>query len=172
MEYTGRLFDDDGNTWKEGQVHVERDSGGTSNCVCSIRSNKLQDATQPVNPVPYWNAALAVVNAWSRYQAAKKAQINAGYEETRHKVQGFIEEYWGGAEDLRRSVECRSEGVREALEHFAKVCENYGIEPVSRDWLYHNLSDAKEYARLRGKIARRLDRPTAKMSVPCSLGDL
>ena len=175
MASTGTFYDIDPEGWKEliDDALISAADGGTTDSVPDHRGDELRGPEEPIaapapDPTQYWTAALTVVNAWSRYQAAKKMEINARYKETEHKVKEVVSSYWEGKKDLQSSVLARSERVDEVLKYFAAICDKYGVEPVSRNWLYQNLHDAAEYASLREKISRRLD----KAKAPQSLKDL
>ena len=175
MTSTGTFYDLDPEGWKElvDDARVSATDGSTTDSVPDHRGDELRGPEEPIavpapDPTQYWTAALTVVNAWSKYQTAKKLETNARYKETEHKVKGVVSSYWGSKKDLQSSVLTRSERVDEVLKYFAAICDKYGVEPVSRNWLYQNLRDAAEYASLRKKISRRLD----KAKAPQSLKDL
>ena len=106
----------------------------------------------------YWRAAENLVNAWSNYQAKKKLYINATHNETRHKVWKVVmDNYDGDVRKLKYHEERLSIEVDDYLERFEMACGYLGIESVSRDWLYRNLRNAKEYDSLRQKCRRRLN---------------
>ena len=120
----------------------------------------------------YWLSALDLVNVWARYQAAKKLYINATHDETQHRVWSVVadEKYYGGSlSRLRRRESNLSSQLDEVLAGFERICHLYEVEAVSREWLYDNLKDARDYASYRGKCQRRV----ADHSAPAvSLKDL
>ena len=111
------------------------------------------------NPKIYWGAAVDLVNAWSKYQAVKKLQINAMHEETRHKVDKVVQKHYSGSiqKIMNRRYEL-SEILNEEIEGFSNICSVFDVEPVNRYWLHDHLRDAKDYASLREKCKRRKNR--------------
>ena len=104
----------------------------------------------------YWSEALALIATWADYQAKKKLFINATHAETSHKVSHVIAKYYnGGLEGVSRCKKELSLKVDESLEKFKKISEALGLEPVSRDWLYHNLKNSSDYESLKRKCRRR-----------------
>ena len=155
-EYTGTFFDVDPD-WKE-FVNVNGCETGASGGSHNNDSN--QEGSAPsVNYSSYWEAALTLVNAWSSYQAKKKLEINASYQETEFKVAEVVKKHFGVKKSrVHDRVKALSSNVDSALSSFAIECRKYKFEPVSRDQLYHRLTKSREYASLRGKIKRRMAR--------------
>lgn len=169
-EYTGTFFDVDPENWKE-YVDANGGEAGAAGGVCGAGSDYVRRGrtSSEVDYTGYWQAALVVVNAWSKYQGRKKLEINSSYPETDHKVAPVVDRYFGGSKSkLRDRVQELSEAVDLTLVDFALKCREYGVESVSRDWLYRNLIDVKAYASLRGKIKRRM----GKNKPPASLKNL
>lgn len=161
---TGTFLDIDPENWKE-FVDVKANCA-TGGAVSSSGSGDPQRESTPSALVTeYWQAALDLVDAWASYQRAKKAEINSSYSETRFKVSGVIDEYWGGDSKLHKSVNSRSSLVDMSLESFFHQCARVGVDPVTRDWLYHNLRESRDYERYRGKIKRRLARTRPAVSL-------
>ena len=136
-------------------------------------SKKDDDLARKLPSRIYWQYALDVVNKWAKYQAKKKLLINATHEETRHRVQGVVndEKYYGGSvTKIRESRDALSYQLDRLLSEFVDICEFFEVEPVSREWLYDHLEDAKDYASYRGKCQTRLKKPSKYPAV--SLRDL
>ena len=155
-EYTGTFFDVDPENWKE-YIDANRGKVGATGGDYHSNDGNQGGAALSLDYSSYWEAALALVNAWSSYQAKKKLEINSSYPETDHKVAPVVDRYFGGNKaKLRDRVRELSEQVDLTLADFVIECQRYGVESVSRDWLYHTLADDKAYASLRGKIKRRM----------------
>lgn len=110
-----------------------------------------------LDPTAYWKGAAALVDAWANYQSVKKLLINATHDETRHKVQRIVDQYYGKSIcRVREAEQERSQRVEQELHEFARLCERYEVEEVDRDWLFHKLRENKHYDSYRRKIKRRL----------------
>ena len=162
MPETGSFFDVDPENWKE---YVDSSSGSGASTFRSGGKNSdgkpkklLEEVAPAIDYRPYWQVQLELVNAWANYQKAKRLLINASYEETRHRVSSVVKDYWGDNQKLKRSVEERSALVDAAIRRADLVSERFGVGRISRDWLYRNLKEARDYSSYRGKIKRRLDR--------------
>ncbi len=118
-----------------------------------------ESSTEPaVDYSDYWKAALNVINDWSAYNGKKKLYINATHEETKHKVASVIEKSFNGSLGNLKSRENElSENVNLAIMTFEPICSKYGIKPVNRDWLYHNLKESRDYESIRKKCQRKMD---------------
>lgn len=105
----------------------------------------------------YWQFMLEIVNLWMQYQAAKKLYINATHEETKFKVMGVVNQYYGGSIakvfDAERGL---SNSLDRKLERFGRYCDKLGIKPMTRDWLYHNIPNSKAAGRYRRIINKNL----------------
>ena len=127
-----------------------------------VVEEQTKETTNAPYSKAYWEYALGVINLWARYQAAKKLYINATHEETRRRVQSVVNDkkYYGGS---TRKIYDRKESLSYQLSRklagFADVCEFYGVEPVTREWLYDHLKEAKDYASYRGRCQRRFKKP-------------
>lgn len=119
-----------------------------------------------LDPRQYWQKALDVINAWSKYQSVKKLYINATHDETRHRVQRVVDGYYGGrVERVRNHERELSLTVDRLLGEFRTICDSFRVESVSRNWLYHKLADAKAYDSYRKKCERRLNKAKAVVSL-------
>ena len=49
-----------------------------------------------------------------------------------------------------------SENVNRKLLVFEGICLDFGVDKISRQWLYDNLKNSKDYQKLRQKCLRRL----------------
>jgi hypothetical protein len=171
---TGTFFDIDPDTWRE-FVSVPDSAAEAENRPASQAGPEPPAATLAVassqaaqDYAPFWQAHLDLVNTWARYQSAKRLEINNSYPETEHRVSHVVDGYWSGSPSkLHETVEYRSSLVESALRYCEQVCSQYGVEPVSREWLYDNLLDGSDYASYRGKIKRRMSRnkPAVSMKV-------
>ena len=114
------------------------------------------DAETELDSREYWQLAGELINAWAQYQAKKKLFVNATHEETWHKVWDVIvKNYDGDVRRVRRHEQKLSIQVDIKLNNFDRICGKFKVEPVSRQWLYENLKDSKDYASYRGKCDRR-----------------
>ena len=114
----------------------------------------------------YWTAARNLVDWWANYNAVKKLYYNATHKETYHKVQHVVVSHYGGSVvKVKRREDDLSDCVDASLDRFEIVCEDFGVEPVNRDWLYTYLKEAKDYQSLRGKIDRRLNKGADPVSL-------
>ncbi|MBQ3352829.1 hypothetical protein IJG89_00545 [Candidatus Saccharibacteria bacterium] len=164
---TGTFFDIDPENWGDYVDHA-RDSDDCHRDGKKKKKKAKVSHLPDIDPTPYWEACLNLVNAWADYQKVKKLLINAQFDETEHKVRPVVDGYWGDINKLQCSVDERSQLVDSALRCHELLCSRYGVEPVSRDWLYHRLLGAKDYASYRGKIQRR----KARYKEPVSLKKL
>ncbi len=104
----------------------------------------------------YWKDALIVINDWGKYLQAKKLYINATHDETFFKVEHVIRNSFDGSVkkikfremELSKNVDC-------ALTMFDTVCNQYGVEPVNKNWLFNNLKDGDDLQKIRAKAERR-----------------
>ena len=158
MPKTGTFYDIDPDNW-QGYVSIPVDAAGYRTDRLGYkpkRASKPAPADDGVDYTPFWEAMLDLVNAWSRYQAVKKIEINATYAETEHKVAGVVGEYWAGSpKKLRETVEQRSGKVEMELKRSELMCSRFRVDPVTREWLHDHLLDGGDYASYRGKINRR-----------------
>ena len=109
----------------------------------------------------YWQYSLDVVNKWAKYQAAKKLYVNATHDETRHRVQAVVnsEKYYkGSVSRIYEQEKALSYQLSRLLVEYRDICDFFGVEPVTREWLYDHLKDASDYASYRGKCQRRLEK--------------
>ena len=114
----------------------------------------------------YWGKALEVVNIWAKYQGVKKLYINATHDETKHRVKKVVDGYYGGRVARVRDHEQElSLAVDRLLNEFATVCNSFGVEKISRDWLYRKLTNSKDYNSYRKKCERRLDKAKPAVSL-------
>ncbi len=161
MPETGSFFDIDPENWKE---YVDLSEESDSIIQSGVNTPTKKTRKQPVvaDPDadfrPYWQVQLELVNAWADYQKVKHLLINASYDETRHVVAPVVKKYWNNNKVLKRRVDERSAEVDMAIQKANLVSGRFGIEPISRDWLYRNLEEASDYSSYRGKIKRRLAR--------------
>lgn len=119
-----------------------------------------------VTATEYWQTAVEVVNAWSQYRAKAKLYFNATHEETRNAVwHVIVEKYDGDVRNLEDHEGELSEMVNIRLDSFESVCQKFSVDKISRQWLYDNLKDARDYNLLRQKCLRRLrsDKPAISL---------
>ena len=143
--------------YEEGYFIEENDDPRT--WIESSYQEDVEEAKEPSEDYSdYWKAALIVINDWSEYMGKKKLYINATHEETRHKVAHIIDESFGGSLGKLKSRENElSENVNLAVMTFEPICAKYKVAPVSRDWLYHNLKESRDYESIRNKCQNRLE---------------
>lgn len=108
------------------------------------------------NSTEYWECALNLIYAWGEYLGKKKLYINATHPETAHRVQTVVDNSFNGS--TRRLKDRENETSRivdEKLAKFEEECTDFGVETVSRHWLYEHLKDGNDTKSIRGKITSR-----------------
>ena len=119
----------------------------------------------------YWNVAYDLVRVWGQYNGVKKLYYNATHSETRHRVWHVVAKHYGGSvnrvKEREYDLDCQ---VDACLCGFDSTCMDFGINSVSRDWLYDNLKCSADYASLRGKIERRRNKDAKPVSLKTLMG--
>ncbi len=106
----------------------------------------------------YWTFLGEIIDLWSQYQGAKRLYINATHEETYFKVAKVVSRYYGGkVAKIQQAEDAMSKKLDAKLERFRRYCGKLGVQPITRDWLYHNVTDGKAAAKYRRKIKKNLD---------------
>lgn len=113
----------------------------------------------------YWLSILGLVNAWAKYNWAKKLYINATSPETKKEVWPVVVKYFGG--DVEKIADYRwmlTTPLEYELASYARACEGAEIKPPftaaqnkDLNWLFNHLKDADDYKSIRGKVKRRLE---------------
>ena len=114
----------------------------------------------------YWSTALALINAWSEYQAKRKLYINATCAATSHKVLDIINKHYkGNLQLLKNEMRKLYANVDRMLTVFRYCCEKFHLDTVDTMWLRRNLMQSSEYKSLRGKCQRRMNAGKAPVSL-------
>lgn len=119
--------------------------------------DEIEKIVTVADPCAYWQKAADLIRAWAKYQSIKKLYINATHDETRHKVWPVVMKYHGGSVQRVHNYEQElALKVKRILAEFDVVCAEYGVEPVSLEWLYQKMKDKNDYASYRRKCERRM----------------
>ena len=105
----------------------------------------------------YWIFAKEIIDLWMHYQTTKKLFVNFTHDETKHMVEHVVNKYYGGdaarVQDAEKMFEKR---LNAKLARFEVFCQNLGVKPLTKDWLYHHIRDGKAAAKYRKKISAAL----------------
>lgn len=127
---------------------------------------EAEKSAAEIEPRWYWAKAIEVINIWAKYQSLKKLYVNATHDETKHRVRKVIDGYYGGrVERVRNHEQELSLAVDRLLNEFAMICDMYGVEKISRDWLYRKLESASHYNSYRRKCERRMNKSKPAISL-------